>query len=231
MRGAGSRLDIVLETDLQNGRVVARKALVYDVMDRLYIISQTSPPLYGRHIGAKVNASYLIAVREKTDKKKVIRVGFPATLVELIKEYPLSSSSTVPAFVMKQEGEPAGINLRMHYRVKPTVNSEVTLLANGKKVNLINISIGGVQFSHRKMEPPLEYGKVALSLMFEGRTFNIDGQIVRISNPVETAGYVHNLENVSARFVLLDKEVEYFLGKKILLISAAANLGREDTNG
>jgi hypothetical protein len=218
MRGAGSRLDIVLETDLQKGRVVARKALVYDVMDRLYIISQTSPPLYGRHIGVQVNASYLIAEGAKTDKKKVVRVGFPATVLELIKEYPLSASSIVPAFVLKQEGEPTGINLRMHYRVKPTAGSEVTLLANGEKVHLINISIGGVQFSHRRTEPPLEYGKVALSLLFEGRTFNIDGQIIRINNPVETAGYVHNLEYVSASFEILDREIEYFLGKKILMI-------------
>jgi len=214
---AGLRLDIVLEADLQKDRAIARKAMVYDVFDDRFLISQTSPPLYRRHIGERVNASYLVTVGSQ-ESKRAIRMGVPATVAEYLKAYPLSSSNFAPAFVLKQEGKAAKIDLRMHYRVRPTASSDLTLLANGEKVNLIDISMGGVQFSLRLKNPPLEYGNVALTLQSGGRMYPIDGTVTRISNPMTATGRVHDLEYVTARFVGLDRDVEFFLGKKILMI-------------
>jgi len=215
----GSRLDIVLETDLDKDQVVTRKALVYNVQEqeRRFTISQTAPPLFRRHLGERVNASYIIADGGK-DRRRPVRMGFLATVREYVEKYPLSSSNLVPAFVLQQEGQPAEINLRMHYRVRPTAGSDLVLLANGEKVNLIDISIGGAQFSHRRKESPLEYGSIALTLSSGGRNFKIEGQIVRISNPAQTAGRAPDLEFVMVKFLRLDREVESFLGKKILMI-------------
>jgi len=213
----GSRLDIVLETDLEKDQALARKAMVYNVQERRLTISQTAPPLFRRHIGERVNASYIITGGGK-DRRRPVRMGFSATVQEYVEAYTLSSSNLVPAFVLQQEGQPAEINLRMHYRIRPTAGSDLTLLANGGKVNLIDISIGGVQFSQRRKEPPLEYGDIALTLSSGGRTFKIDGQIVRISNPTQTSGHAPDLEYVMVKFLRLDQETESFLGRKIMMI-------------
>jgi len=214
---AGFQLDVVLESDLEKNVVIARRAMVYDVLDRRFIISQTSPPLYRRHIDARVNASYLVTIG-KPEKRRVIRMGIPAIVLEYLEAYPLSSSNLVPAFVLHQNGEPAEINLRVHYRVRPTASSDLILQANGMKVNLIDLSLGGVRFSHRWKDPPLEYGDVALTLSFGGRTFKIDGKIIRISNPAPATGRSRDLEYVTVKFVDLNRDVEFFLGKKILMI-------------
>ncbi len=215
---AGFQLDIVLESDLYNDRVVARKAMVYDVLDQRFIISQTSPPLYRRHIGARVNASYLVKGSEP-ETRQVLRMGIPATVVEYLEAYPLSSSNLVPAFVLQQKGEPSQINLRTHYRVRPTSGSDLTILANGERVNLINLSLGGMQFSHRRSNPPMEYGDVALTLSSGGRAHKIDGKIIRISsNSAAATGRIQDLEYVTVKFLNMDRDVEFFLGKKILMI-------------
>jgi hypothetical protein len=214
---AGFQLDIVLESDLQKDRVVARKALVYDVQDGRFIISQTSPPLYRRHIDARVNASYLVS-GGPPGKRRPIRMGIPATVREYLEAYPLSSSNLVPAFVLQQDGEPAEINLRIHYRVRPTARSELTLLANGVAVNLIDLSLGGTRFSHRKMEPPLEYGDVALTFQSGGKAYKMGGKIIRISHPETATGRSTDLEYVTVKFLGLNRDVEFFLGKKILMI-------------
>ncbi len=211
---AGSRLDIVLEADLQNDRVIARKAMVYDVFGERFLISQTSPPLSRRHLGARVNASTVTT----RGGQEPVRMGFPAIVLEYVARYPLSASDLVPAFVLKQEGKPAEINLRRHYRVRPTAESGLTLLADGVKVNLIDISIGGVQFSHRLMEPPLDYGEVSLTLCSGNRSFKIDGKIIRIDNPPRTVERSQDLEYVIVKFFRLDRETESFLSRKLLMI-------------
>lgn len=214
---AGFQLDVVLESDLDRDVVIARRAMTYDVLDRRLIISQTSPPLYRRHIGKRVNASYLVTGGEP-EKRRVIRMGIPATVVEYVENYPLSSSNLVPAFVLEQDGEPAEINLRVHYRVRPTASSDLTLLADGMKVNLIDLSLGGARFSHRRRDSLLDYGEVALTLSSGGRTLKIDGKIIRISNTQPAAGRIPDLEYVTVKFVDLTRDVEFFLGKKILMI-------------
>jgi hypothetical protein len=214
---AGFQLDVVLESDLDRDVVIARRAMTYDVLDRRLIISQTSPHLYRRHIGKRVNASYLVTGGEP-EKRRVIRMGIPATVVEYVENYPLSSSNFVPAFVLEQDGEPAEINLRVHYRVRPMASSDLTLLADGMKVNLIDLSLGGARFSHRRRDPPLDYGEVALTLSSGGRTFKIEGKIIRINNTQPTAGRIPDLEYVTVKFVALSRDMEFFLGKKILMI-------------
>ncbi|WP_408999122.1 PilZ domain-containing protein [Syntrophus buswellii] len=214
---AGSQLDVVLESDIYKEQVVARKAMVYDVQDQRIIISQTSPPLYRRHIGVRVNASYLLKVGAP-ESRPAIRMGIPATIVEYQEAYPLSSSNVVPAFVLKQTGEPAEINLRTHYRVRPPSSSDLLLLVNGERVNLINLSLGGIQYSHRRGNPPTEYGNVTLTLQSGGRVFKTDGKVVRISSPVAAAVHAQEMEYVTVRFLGNNRDLEFFLGKKILMI-------------
>ena len=213
----GLHLDIVLEEDLERDRVVARKAVVYDVVERLITISQTSPSFVRRHLGDRINASYVTTVGEGENKRPA-RMGFPATILEYREDYPLASSNLVPAFVLQQDGKPVEINLRMHYRVHPMIESDLALQANGETVNLIDISLGGIQFSHRRKEPPLKYGGIVLKLSSGSRTFRIDGQIIRIDTPVSPGGRGEDMEYVMVKFLSLNRDAEAFLGKKILMI-------------
>ena len=113
-----------------------RGAIIYDINGSDVILSQTNPPVTGgRHIGKYVSVTYLI--REQGD---VARYGFEGKVIDVIKEYNLSSSKMVSAILIKKHTGIKQYDLRMHYRVKPKLSDgPITLYMENKKASLLDI--------------------------------------------------------------------------------------------
>jgi hypothetical protein len=115
--------------------------------DRM-IVAQTDPPISRTHLGKELFVTFL----DRSDGQPR-RFGFPAIVVEFIKEFELSSLLKVQALVLKKAGAFEEYNLRMFYRLEPPTDCGIRISVDGKGVNLIDISIGGAKFSHEKVFP------------------------------------------------------------------------------
>jgi hypothetical protein len=205
----GSTSDVIIDVDFSQERIDVRRAFIYDVIGKRVILSQTSPPLSSRHMGSRVAVTYLI---KKGDD--AARYGFYGQIVEFISEYELSSSDTVPAFVVNQKTDIEEFNVRMHFRIKPGIDSGIELSMLGSTVNILDISIGGAKISFSK-NPGIEPMKtVEGKISIDGQTFACQAKALRVwDTPGPHKG--ENLKYAAMQFFNMDKKLDNFLGQKI----------------
>ena len=204
----GSNVDIVLDFDWSEETIDVRSATVYDLDDKRIILSQTSPPIGIYSIGKRVNVTYL--VREKDGPARYCITG---RLAEIVRDYRLSGSGTAEALVIIQEPGRERFNLRLFYRLEPPADSGIVLFLNEEKVNILDISIGGAKFTHRKDHPVKPKKMLKLILQVGEESFDVKAQVVRIF-PV-SGRMAKKLESVAVQFLNLDREMIDLLSKKI----------------
>ncbi len=210
----GTRIDIVFENEIKKMKRSAHvmKALVYDVNDEQIIISQTSPALNGDFLNRRVLISFLDVVENRN-----LRFGFSARLTDFINDYKLASRQPVAALVLKQNEVPKQLDFRMYFRVKPRLQSEVSLVhrARNEKVNLLDISLGGARFICPKdyLLKPAETVKFKL---FIGRlSFDLNARVCEVCEPDDESAY-KNICYVSIEFEYDNKQLEAALGKAVI---------------
>jgi len=207
----GSSVNIIVETDFLKEATDVRAAIIYEVTDDNVILSQTNPPLTERYIKKDVSVTYTI--RGKND---VSRLGFEGRVLDIIKEYRLSSSNVVSAILVKKLQGFKPYNLRMHYRVKPKLTDfSIALYIESEKMNLLDISIGGALFCCKRNRC-IEAGeerKVILSI--NEQRFPVDSRILSCWIPSE-AGKDSNFEYVRIQFLNADKTCNRLLSEKIM---------------
>jgi len=206
----GSRVDIVFENEIMKHNAHFMKALVYDIEQNKIIVSQTSPALNRHFLDRPVMVSFLAKI-----DSRYLRFGFPSKLLDLVGDYKIASGQSVEALVLKQYEKPAQLDFRMHFRVTPRRQSNISLIYNEEKVNLIDISLGGARFTC-----PLGYSfrngdKMKFKLLIGARVFNLD-TIVREARVPYNVSANRNLQYVSVEFEYDDKQLEALLGKAIL---------------
>jgi len=205
----GSTSDIIVDVDFSQERIDVRRSFIYDVIERRVILSQPNPPLTSRYMGTKVAVTYLI--KEGID---AARYGFYGKIIEFISEYELSSSDTVAAIVVEQKTDIEEFNVRMHFRIKPGIDSGIRLSVRGSAVNIIDISIGGAKISFSKnagIEPrKLVEGKISI----DGNVFDYQAKILRAWDaPGSYKG--EKLKYAAMQFFNMDKKLDNFLGNKV----------------
>jgi hypothetical protein len=211
----GSNIDLVVNVDFAREVIDVRRSLVYDIIEKRIVLSQTNPPVTNKHIGKKFAITYLA---KKDDDR--VRYGFYGKVMEVLREYELSSSDTVMAIAIDQETDPAEFNVRMYFRVKPGRDSNVSLSIKGEKVNIVDISIGGAKITHLKelhIEPLTTIRGI---LSMDGEDFDVKTKVLRVWEPPGSKK-ADNLEFMAVKFLDLNKELEDILGKKISQIERA----------
>ncbi|GAI91009.1 unnamed protein product [marine sediment metagenome] len=208
----GLSADIVVNIDFSKEVVDIRSALIYDVIEKQIILSQTNPPITKYHMGDKIAVTYLVKEEEEP-----VRYGFYGKVTEFINDYELGSSNTVSAIVMERETEPVEFNLRMHFRIEPREDSGVALFIGGKAVNIIDISISGIQITHLR-DHPIEPGKRVKGILnLDGEKFNIEAKVIRVWQPYDFRR-MKDREFVAMQFLNMNKKLEDVLGRKIRTI-------------
>jgi hypothetical protein len=210
----GLNVNIVFTVDLEKEATDVRGAIIYDINGSDVILSQTNPPVTGgRHIGKYVSVTYLI--REQGD---VARYGFEGKVIDVIKEYNLSSSNMVSAILIKKYTAIKQYELRMHYRVKPKSSDDsMALFLENKKTNLLDISMGGARFCY-KSDHSLGSGEIIKMILFiDKERFQVDARIVA-SWFSSDAGRQSDLQYVRIQFMNMDIACSRLLNGKILVI-------------
>ena len=204
----GSNVDIVVDFDWSEETIDVRSATVYDLDDPKIILSQTSPPIATYDIGRRVKVAYLVM-----EKDGPARYCVTARVEQIVRDYKLSGSETAEAIVLIQESGHERFNLRLFYRLEPPTDSDIALFLHKEKVNILDISIGGAKFTHRKDHPVKPKEILELVLQIDEESFDIEAQVVSIL-PVG-GRMARKLESVAVQFLNLDMNMKDLLSKKI----------------
>ncbi|PKN19395.1 MAG: hypothetical protein CVU71_07770 [Deltaproteobacteria bacterium HGW-Deltaproteobacteria-6] len=205
----GTRIDVVFENEINTSGAHYMKALVYDYENSNIIISQTSPALTRHFLNRRMLVTFLGNVETRT-----LRFGLSARFIDLIANYQISANNNVEALVLKPYGKPDLLDFRMHFRVKPPSQSNISLFFKEEKINLIDISIGGAKFSYPKSNLFLYGNIVKFKLIIDSTEFNIEARVCNASPPQDRT----NLQFIGIDFEHDNRQLDTALGRAILAI-------------
>jgi hypothetical protein len=214
---AGTSVVINLDPTLE--RLKPLKALVYDVMGKRLILSQTSPPIPSPPSKSPLFISY---TARKGDS--VCRFGFSAVVSGFGDDYELSSGERVPTLVVDMKHEPEEASLRKGFRIRTPSNSGLSLTIGGKNYRIFDISLTGVNFIQSPAQPPFKP-----SYIFECR-LNIDGQGYPLKARVVRVSETTAARRIAAAFTDVGMALQSVLSRKILLLERKelSGQGRSD---
>jgi len=209
----GLNVNIVLSVDMEREISDVKSAIIHDIIGDDIILSQINPPMEREDRGREITVTYLIG-----SGNTVKRFGFSGKITDIINDYKLSSSNPVPAILIKKTSGSRQYNLRMHYRVRPRLGDDsIALYVGTEKVNLMDISINGARFCHKRNRP-IEPGKIMKATLYiDGHRFYPDIKTLSVWFPVETEKFPI-LEYASVQFLNMDKKYSYALNVKIMAI-------------
>jgi hypothetical protein len=209
----GMRCDIIIKSQSVE-KADIRKAAVYDIGDNTIILSQTNPPLMPRLLGRNVDLTFLDKVTGR-----VVRRGFKARFVEILKDYKLYSDESVSAIVMVPPDtfeEDTIYDLRTLYRVKAIANCGIKIMWGDISVKLIDFSPCGLRFNHSKNQY-LKAGQIMpIRIDINGNLHIVNVKIIR--QIVPTHGRPNNVECSCVEFINPTKQLTHLLTLKSLEI-------------
>jgi len=208
----GQQTDMVIGVDEAKESIDVRQSIVYDVVDEVVTVAQPTPPLARYDIQKDI----LVTVLSRRGDTPV-RHAIPVRVKELLRDYRLASDKTVGAVNLEIIGEPYEFNLRMHYRVRPFLDSGLDLVIAGAKVSIIDISIGGAKIL-LDGEVQLNPGSiVGGKLIIDGNEHEIRCRVLRRwDRSVLSSGRSFDyLVFATVRFIAVGKETERRLSQKI----------------
>lgn len=211
----GMHIAITVDMDPLRETIDIKNSIVHDIVDRKIVAAQTDPPLLKSYLNRTIYITYL-----EKEAGKPVRYGFPAKVLEFIKDYRLTSSEMTQAIVLIQEAETEQYNLRMFYRLEPPSNSGLDIYIGGEKVSIIDISIGGANFSHSRSGPLQTNETVKIVLGIDGTETKIDARVLRVREP-ESDRLKKSLELVSVYFLNMPGSTKNALSRKIRDIERA----------
>lgn len=212
----GTKVDIVFENEMMKNNAHFMKALVYDIENSKIIISQTSPALNRHFLNRRIMVSFLARIESRN-----LRFGFSAKLVDLINDYKIASGQIVEALVLEQYAESELVDFRMYFRVKPRLQSDISLILKDKdkeeKVSLIDISLGGAKFICPRDYSFRATDRLKFDLLIGRSVFNLDTKVRDVWTPYDVSTN-KNLQYVSIEFDYDNKQLEARLSKAIIEI-------------
>jgi hypothetical protein len=205
----GLNINIIVNIDHMRETVDVGNSIIHEMAGDRMIVAQTDPPISRTHLGKELFVTFL-----DRSGGQARRFGFPAIVIEFIKDFELSSSLKVQALVLRKAGAFEEDNLRMFYRLEPPTDCGIRITVEGKGVNLIDISIGGAKFSHEKVFP-FEIGEaVKLSLYVDDVPYPVEAKVLRVWEP-ENERIRKTVALASVQFTDMEAHLKNVLARKI----------------
>jgi hypothetical protein len=212
----GMSLSLVVNTNIIREINDIRLSTLHDISGGKLILAQTDPLLSTAYLNRNIIISFL-----DQEKENPVRYGFHATIIELIKEYRLSSSQTAPAIVVLQKTVPERYNLRLFYRIHPPSDFGLQISLYDQLMGIIDISIGGAIISatlSQNRQFKFVTGKtIKITLTIDEQHFILEALIKRVSFP-DIQKWSRDLVFIALQFTDRTLELDRALGGKILAI-------------
>jgi hypothetical protein len=183
------------------------KSLIYDIIGRRIIIAQTSPPLTKHSLNRELSLTFVVR-----NEGQPVRYGVQAKVTDFIASYRLASSE-VEAVGLEQRTRLDTYNLRLDFRIRPPADSNLTIEWRGQRLNIIDVSVGGFQFSYRGDDLPEIHEEFKIALVIDDYFLELGAKVLRITSPLS---HDPHLRYVGAVFMGKSRDYERYLMRKIL---------------
>lgn len=205
----GLNINIIVNIDHMRETVDVGNSIIHEMAGDRMIVAQTDPPISRTHLGKELFVTFL-----DRSGGQPRRFGFPAIVVEFIREFELSSALKVQALTLRKAGDFEEYNLRMFYRLEPPTDCGIRIVVEGKGVNLIDISIGGARFSHEKVFPFSVGEPVKLCLYVDDVPYTVEARVLRVWEP-ENERIRKTIALASVQFTDMEAHLKNVLARKI----------------
>lgn len=208
----GQKADIIVDIDEEAERIDVRQSMIYDVVDRDVTFAQTSQPITERHVDSKVHLTVL-----RREQTRTARYGCEVRIREILRDYEIASRERVGAIVAILMGKPFECNLRMHYRLTPSLDSGLEYYVGVTRMSISDISLGGARFL---LPDQLNYTVGAVingRLVIDGIRHTCQGRVLRVweQQHSQSSRRSDALWFMSVQFSPMKKETERQLSRKI----------------
>jgi len=180
----GRQVELLLVTDAWGNESDVRHSRLHDQdqAGRL-LLAQPFPPLGRHHIGQFLEITFLIRVDDIPGGRR-LRVGYKTPLVAVWNSYLIQPGLREDVLVVAGPQALTRFTLRRHYRLPANriEGMEIYLLPSRVKVQILDISVGGVRLSHPRASH-LSVGTTIDLLLTSGNlSIPLEGRVVRNGN-------------------------------------------------
>lgn len=177
----GRQVELLLVTDAWGNESDVRLSRLHDLdqQERL-LLAQTFPPLGHHHVGQMLEITFLLRVDDVPGGRR-LRVGYKSPLKAVHNDYLVRPGLRGDVLVVDGPQALSKFTLRRHYRLPGELaqDLEVFLMPWRVQVRLLDISVGGVRFSHPRARH-LSVGEGVDLLLICGKlAIPVEGKVVR----------------------------------------------------
>lgn len=217
----GMNVDCVVKLNEDKKVIDVRKATVFDLDNKIMIISQATPAIPPSFKGHRITITHV-------NKEDNIRIGLSGKIFRIVDDYMLSSSERVGAIYLSDLSEEKKDNMRFAYRVRPPENCGLTLYNSQQEpLEVIDISGLGVRFSHNLTREYKVDQELKLYLGFDQVFYELKARVVR--KDAGAGAQLNKFEYVAVQFLDLDyrtAEELYRIVRKIDIKKRSNKAGR-----
>lgn len=169
----GREVSLAMSTDMVNEFIDVRASMLHDITeDGLLILAQPSQPLDKHSLGRVVDVTFLVPHPDRGAEH--LRLGYKTRVQKLVDGWQVGPGFSDNVVLVPKPKKLERTTLRLHYRVEPTseVPLQLTLVAGGPALALLDLSVGGARFTHSPLLD-LDHGQT-IDLHLRGENFFLE---------------------------------------------------------
>lgn len=200
-------VDIVMELDWSTDQMDVRSSIIHEIDEKgRLLLGQTSPPILHSQIGKTVELTFLNYYPGKRGGRWM-RVGYSTPIREIIDDYELGDDfrETVVAFDPPKKLNPSSARIAQRVEPTPDMDLSLRLWPDGQQLTLLDISPGGLRFSHPEWMEFAPGTRLDVALCTTVATIPLRGKVLRNEALTEkvsaTVIQFNNMDKHTARLV------------------------------
>jgi hypothetical protein len=189
---------LILQTNLNDNLIDVRPTVLHDVDPKgRLVLAQTQPLIKTSFAGRSMEVTFLARYND-VPGGRWLRVGYVAQLMGVLDDYKLGPEMREQVLLVPGPKKLDTFTLRLDYRLEPSLDSDLHLYFWPDKtpLKIIDISAGGVRFSHSSSWSFTPRQKLSLALQSKEESLVLIGRVKRSGEPEGTAPRGHSVTAV-----------------------------------
>lgn len=174
-------VELIVDLDWSTDTLDVRSSVIQEIDPKGRLaLSQTSPPLLHSQIGKRIELTFLSQYPSQLGSRW-LRVGYHTPLLAIIDDYQLGPDFTETVLVFDSPRKLLASTARISPRMEPTPDMDLTLRLwpDGQQVTLLDLSAGGVRFSHPSWMEFAAGTRLDVALCTTNATIPVRGRVLR----------------------------------------------------
>ncbi len=212
----GEEVELVLDLNPEAGSVDVRHSRLIQIAEDRFLITQTMPLLVNTDIGGSADLTVVISQSDGP-----ARFGFPVAIRGFTQLLGAGrTTEPIQAIELERTGKTQQYNVRMAFRLQPTLQSGLALYLNGGELYVFDVSVGGASF-RRDSRMALREGELAqLAMEIDGKREAVNARLLRLWTTMDRMA--RKTGHVAVRFENMSAQASKRLAKKISEIEREA---------